>query len=175
MPPTSDTVTRAIADEASSELNAALGKIKHCLAQLSNDQIWWRQDESRNSIGNLILHLCGNLRQWCVVGLTGAPDTRDRQSEFSHRNPIPTADLLARLEQTVCDASQALHSLSPEDLLRVRELQTRNVTALGAIFRTIPHFRGHTQEIIHMTRTILGQSYKFHWIPSPAEQGRASS
>src|SRR5688572_6709918 len=94
----------AVTTEANKELTAALVKIKHCLGQLNEEQVWWRPSESMNSVGNLMLHLAGNLRQWIVSGIGGANDTRNRPGEFAERGPIAKAELLRRLEQAVSDA-----------------------------------------------------------------------
>ncbi len=73
-------------------------KIERCLERLTDEQIWWRPNPESNSIGNLILHLCGNARQWIVSGLGGATDERHRQAEFDERRTIPRAELLAILQ-----------------------------------------------------------------------------
>src|SRR5437660_316028 len=101
---TADELATAVGTEAASELASALGKIKHCLGQLSDEQVWWRYHPSLNSIGNLILHLCGNVRQWIVAGLGGGADGRDRPAEFSERGSIPRDELLRRLESVVDEA-----------------------------------------------------------------------
>jgi hypothetical protein len=80
---TADEVAAAVGTESANELTSALGKIKHCLGQLTDEQVWWRSWPSLNSIGNLILHLCGNVRQWIMAGLGGAADSRDRPAEFA--------------------------------------------------------------------------------------------
>lgn len=155
---------------ASQELKKALERMEHCLDQLTDEQVWNRQSDSMNSIGNLILHLCGNLRQWIVAGLGGARDVRDRPKEFAERGPIPRTELLQRLKAVVADAQLALEQASAQDLLQPRRIQGFDVTGLEAIFDSIPHFRGHTQEIIHMTRCLLGDAYRFAWTPSTPEQ-----
>ena len=83
------------------ELTAAQATIKHCLGQLSDDQVWQRPHASMNSIGNLLLHLCGNLRWKFRAVIGGLPDDRDRPREFSERGPIPKAELLRRLDEVV--------------------------------------------------------------------------
>ena len=95
----------------------ALERIKHCLGQLNDDLVWRRSKPSLNSIGNLILHLCGNVRQWIVTGLTGAPDIRNRPEEFAERGPIPKEDLLTKLEAIIEEAKGCLVSM-PGNLLR---------------------------------------------------------
>jgi hypothetical protein len=156
---------------AADELQQAARKIAHCLNQLNEGQVWWRPDDSQNSIGNLILHLCGNLRQWIVSGLGGAHDVRDRPREFSERRSIPKIELLSRLEAVVAEAATVLSGMNPAEWLRVRRIQGFEVTGVAAIFDTVPHFRGHTQEIIFRTRLLLGDKYQFWWKPTTAEQG----
>lgn len=167
---TADQLATAVASEASHELSEALKKIRHCIGQLSEEQIWWRLDEGHNSIGNLILHLCGNLRQWIISGVGGSEDTRNRAKEFTERGPIPKAEILARLQQVVEEASSGMSTLTASELLRIRRIQEWDVTALRAIFDSVPHFRGHTQEIIHMTRHLMGKAYQFWWKPTTPEQ-----
>ena len=82
---TADELAAAVGAAAAHELGSALGRIKHCLGQLNDAQVWHRPQPGLNSIGNLVLHLCGNLRQWVVAGLGGAPDVRNRPDEFAER------------------------------------------------------------------------------------------
>jgi uncharacterized damage-inducible protein DinB len=170
-PSTDAQLASAIAADASDELGQALARIRHCLNQLTDDQIWWRPDEFQNSIGNLLLHLCGNLRQWIVSGLGGAKDVRHRPGEFSERGPIARAELLARVEAVVAESAEAIAKMTADEWLRVRRIQGSEVTGLSALFRAVPHFRGHTQEIIFRTRCLLGQKYEFFWKPATPEQG----
>src|SRR5437763_5438710 len=94
-------IAAAVGSTAAHELNNACDRIKHCLRQLNDEQIWRRPHPSLNSIGNLTLHLCGNLRQWIVAGIGGAADIRDRPAEFAERGPVPKTDLLFKLEEVV--------------------------------------------------------------------------
>ena len=164
-------VTAAFGRECALELASATGVIQHCLKQLSEEQVWARPCDSMNSVGNLLLHLCGNVRQWIIAGVGGAEDTRERQKEFDERGPIPKADLLAKLEATVQEASAVCESTSEETLLEPKRIQGFESTGLGAILHSASHFRGHTQEIVHMSRTLLGKGYEFAFVPKSTEQG----
>jgi hypothetical protein len=168
---TADDLAAAVGAAAAHEMASALKRIKHCLGQLSDEQIWWRAHPSLNSIGNLILHLCGNVRQWIVAGVGGAADNRNRPAEFAQRDSIPRDELLRRLETLVADAQRTLTSVTGRQLVDLRRIQGFEVTGLAAIFDSVPHFRGHTQEIVYMTRLQLGDAYKFAWTPTTAEQG----
>jgi hypothetical protein len=170
---TAEDLAAAVRTEAATELTNAHDRIKHCLGQLNDGQVWWRSNPSLNSIGNLILHLCGNVRQWIISGLGGAADNRERHAEFAERGPIPKEKLLRTLDAVVAEAKEVLGRLTASQMVEPRRIQGFNVTGLGAIFSTIPHFRGHTQEIIHMTRVQMGDAYRLAWKPVTLEQGAA--
>ena len=170
-PVTAEQLATDVAAETIRELEEASKKIRHCVEQLTDDQVWWRAGDSQNSIANLILHLCGNIRQWIVSGIGGAGDVRDRPKEFSQRGPMPRENLLGQLDAAVGEAIGALSRITAADLLAMRPIQGFDVTGLAAIFHTLPHFRGHTQEIVHISRTLLGDRYKFAWTPRTPEQG----
>jgi hypothetical protein len=157
------TARRIIAD--------GLRKIEHCTGQLTDAQIWWRPRENQpgemNSIANLLIHLTGNMNQWILTGVAGAPLTRNRQSEFDDRSHRPPAELLAALKARIAEVDAILAHQTEADLLQVRDIQNHETTVLGAIFHVVEHFRGHVQEIIHMTRAQLGGAYKFDFVPDP--------
>src|SRR5262249_49419339 len=157
--------------ELGGELADALARINHCLEQLTDEQIWTRPAEGMHSVGNLLLHLTGNVRQWIVCGLGGSSDQRDRPAEFAQRGPLPRADVWALLRTTVEEAQAVLAARTAEDWLGRRRIQGFEVTGLKAAIDSVAHFRGHTQEIVHRTRTLLGGRYRFAWVPLTPEQG----
>jgi hypothetical protein len=110
-------VGRAFLIKVGDRLDGCQERIKHCLAQLDDSQVWWRAHDSLNSIGNLVLHLCGNIRQWLVVGIQGGADSRDRPQEFAERTHVPKGGLIQRLDAVIHDAKLALATLSDEQLL----------------------------------------------------------
>jgi uncharacterized damage-inducible protein DinB len=129
-----------------------LPKIERCLELLSDEQIWWRPNPQANSIGNLLLHLSGNVRQWIVCGVGGAPDARDRDAEFAQRAIIPCGELLARLKQTLSEADAALAALDSEQLLVKKRIQGCDVSVLEAVLHVVEHFSMHTGQIILMAK-----------------------
>jgi hypothetical protein len=170
---TADELAAVVGRAAIRELDSAWDRIRHCLAQLNDEQIWDRSAPGLNSIGNLILHCCGNLRQWIVCGLTGAPDTRNRPAEFAEQGPIPRGELLDRMQHVEDDSKRVLAGLTAEQIASVRRVQGFELTGAEVIFDTVPHFRGHAQEIVHMTRLRLGPAYRFAWTPQTGEEGAA--
>ena len=164
-----DDLSHVYLAETVSGLDVSLDKIKHCVAQLGQQQLWWRPHESQNSIANIILHLCGNLRQRFRCVVVGEPDTRDRPAEFSERGPIPKDELIKCLDAAIQDAKDAVDRLNSLKLTEHRTYQglgrTVESTVLGVILRTLVHLGGHTQEIVYATRLQLGDDYQFHAKP----------
>ena len=168
---TPDSLTTTVLKNAGEVFDQCMVKVSHCLDQLTEEQLWWRPREEMNSIGNLLLHLTGNIRQWVVSGLGTAKDIRDRPAEFSQRVPIPKAVMLDQLARVITEAKSALAQRTAAEMLVTRRIQEFDVTGWQALFDCVPHFKGHTQEIILLTRLQLGNAYKFHWQPQNPEQG----
>lgn len=139
-----------------------LPKIQLCLESLNDEQLWWRANAQSNSIGNLVLHLCGNVRQWIVSGLGDGSDERDRDSEFERRDVIPKGELSALLVETLQDVDDVLRDFDPNKLLREFKIQGTDVIALEAIFHVTEHFSMHTGQIILLTKMMAGNDLGFY-------------
>jgi len=119
---------------------------------LPPDGVWWRPNDQANSVGNLLLHLNGNVRQWILGGVAGRPNARHRADEFAARSGSSAAALLADLEGTLDEVDEVLGGLSDADLLEPRTIQGRDILVLGAIFHVVEHFSGHLGQIILMAK-----------------------
>ncbi len=139
------------------QLQRMLAYIESCLERLTDDQVWSRGAPNENSIGNLIAHLCGNVRQWICAGIGGEPDNRDRDSEFSTTGGLSIAELSARLKQTVADAIKIIEGLSAQRLVLVINPQDGPVSVLEAVYHVVGHFQQHTGQIIFATKILGGQ------------------
>jgi uncharacterized damage-inducible protein DinB len=126
-------------------------KIGLCLDELSPDALWRRTEQS-NSIGNLLLHLSGNVRQWIVSSVGGATDSRHRAAEFEADGGADAATLFAALRATLNEADGVLAALTAEDLASRRTIQGRDVTVFDAVYHVVEHFSMHTGQIILLTK-----------------------
>ncbi len=143
-----------------------LPKILICLETLSEADVWWRANEASNSIGNLVLHLAGNIRQWIIHGVGGAPDVRRRQEEFDRRAAIPPSELAARLRGTFDEVDGVLAALDPASLPEPRLIQGLQTTVFGAIYHVVEHFSTHTGQIVLLTKMRTGKDLGF-WEARP--------
>jgi uncharacterized damage-inducible protein DinB len=143
-------------------LDEYLPKIERCLERLTDEQIWWRANEETNSIGNLVLHLCGNARQWIVSGVGGETDARNRDAEFAQRKTIARAELIRLLHATLADVGRVLNGLDPATLLERRTIQGSDVDVLQAIFHVTEHFSMHAGQIFLLTKLLTATDLRFY-------------
>ncbi len=144
------------------ELRLSLDKIGKALAGVSAEQAWQRAHENENAIGNLLLHLSGNVRQWILCGLGGAEDRRDRPAEFAQRAPLPLDETFEQLRKTVEQADTVLAALPPAVLLEKRTIQVYEVTGVHAILHVITHFSEHTGQILWAVKRLTGEDLGFY-------------
>jgi uncharacterized damage-inducible protein DinB len=138
-------------------------KIRACLEELSEDEVWWRPNAQSNSVGNMLLHLSGNVQQWILAGVGRATDTRQRQKEFDARGPIAKGDLLKNLEEKVRDAKAVLQKVDEAELLSTRHIQAYDdVTVLEAVFHVVEHFSYHTGQIVYVTKLLKESDLQFY-------------
>lgn len=145
-------------------LDEYVPRIARCVSMLQPEQVWNRPNAVSNSVGNLLLHLEGNVRQWILAGLGGEHDVRDRPAEFAARAaPLTPGELVDRLRQTVTGAAALVDGLGPDDLLATRRFQDRyDDTGLAAVLHVIEHFSGHAAQIYAFTKQVTGEDLRFY-------------
>lgn len=137
-------------------------KIRLALHAIPADRLWWRPNDASNSAGNLVLHLTGNVRQWIVSGVGGAPDHRVREAEFSTRDGPDHTTLLHGLDAACRDATNVLANLSAASLGESRTIQGRETTVFAAVYHVVEHFSGHTGQIILMAKSFSPDGVRFY-------------
>ena len=144
------------------KLEQFLGRIGECAAKLNDEQIWRRSGDHENAVGNLMLHLSGNMRQWIIAGIGGQPDTRVRDREFAARGDMTPAELMQRLESTVTEAVAVLRAVTPDRLMETYQPQKYRVTIMEGIYHVVEHFAQHTGQIVFATKLLTGQDLGFY-------------
>jgi uncharacterized damage-inducible protein DinB len=137
-------------------------RIETCLDKLTPEQVWARGGENENAIGNLVLHLCGNMRQWILAGVGGMPDARERDGEFAARGGASTPELSARLRETVDEATAVIAAITPERLAAPLVVQGYRVTVLEAVYHVVEHFSMHAGQILFATKMLTGSDLGFY-------------
>lgn len=137
-------------------------RLRECVESLTDEQIWWRPNDASNSIGNLLLHLNGNVQQWLVAAFRGRSDDRNRPAEFRQREVVPAQRLVADLAATIADAADVLSTLTEADLLATFEIQGYTVTGLEAVYQVVEHFAMHYGQVVFITKQLRNVNLGFY-------------
>jgi uncharacterized damage-inducible protein DinB len=152
-------ITASLLDYLCRRLETMTANVGICLSRLTDAQIWERHGEHENAVGNLLLHLCGNMRQWVISGVGGAVDVRERDAEFSADGGLGAEELMGRFALTVAEARRVIARVPAERLLERITPQGRDVNVLEAILQVVGHVEQHVGQIVvltkQMTRTDL--------------------
>ncbi len=136
-------------------------KMVQCIDVLNEEDIWWRPNEISNSAGNLLLHLCGNMRQWIIHGIGKEKDVRERPEEFAEKGPIPKKELMNKLDETLLEVEQVLKNFDTSSILEPRTVQGYEENCLSVIFHVVEHFAQHLGQIIYITKMRQNVDLKF--------------
>lgn len=156
------TIAQNFIEQAIIHFEENLPRIEKCLNLLTEEQVWERPNPTSNSIGNLILHLCGNIRQWVISSIGGKKDIRERDVEFSTTNGLSKASLYSKIEMTIHEAIKTIKNLSEEELLEQKSVQGYNYSALGNIFHAVEHLSYHVGQIAFWTKAVKDKDLGFY-------------
>ncbi len=135
-------------------------RISVCVDKLTPEQLWARGSENENAMGNLVLHLAGNVRQWIGHGIAGRENVRDRDSEFAARRD--GGELRPLLRNAVNEAIAVIAALTPERLAETKNVQGYDVTVLQAVYHVVEHFSHHAGQILFATKMLTADDLGFH-------------
>lgn len=154
--------SRVFLDYSIQKLEQLSGRIAVCLDAMSADQIWSRAGENANAAGNLVLHLCGNVRQWIGSGVGNLPDNRVRDTEFAARGGVSRDELKEKLHSTIEQAVTIIRDVPDSRLDETVTIQGHDVTVSQAIYHVVEHFSGHTGQIIFQAKALTDAKFGFY-------------
>jgi uncharacterized damage-inducible protein DinB len=137
-------------------------KIRRCVDALPRQAVWARPNQSSNSVGNLLVHLTGNVSEWILGGVGGRSITRYRAGEFLQRDGADGPKLFGNLETVLSEADSVLANLGEQDLERSIVIQARDTTVLAAVYHVVEHFAMHTGQIIYLTKIYAPNKIHFY-------------
>ena len=137
-------------------------RLRSTVEELSEEQFWWRPNDASNSIGNLLLHLDGNVRQWLVASFNRQEDHRNRPAEFSEKAGGPPGPILAQMGATLDEAGAILARLTGNDLVAPMQIQGYHVTGLVAVYQVVEHFGLHYGQVMYITKALTDKDLGFY-------------
>lgn len=156
-------ITTAFINEIKRRLfTESVFRLKKCVNELSEEQIWYRPNNASNSVGNLVLHLEGNIRQWVVAGLGKNKDVRERQKEFDEKGPVPIEKMLADMDKLMEEVNQIFNKVSTTDLLEVRNVQGYQESGLSILVHITEHFSYHVGQITYITKMLKDKDMGYY-------------
>ena len=136
--------------------------IEKSIAEITERELWQKPNESLNSIGNLILHLCGNMTQYVISSLGNEPDTRNREEEFTAVGGYSKNELFQKLTATVHKVKNTIAAASMEELQKNRQVQGFTLSGVGIIIHVVEHYSYHTGQIAFWVKLMRNESLGFY-------------
>ncbi len=146
-------------------LEQYLNKIRYCVALLDEDEVWRRPVAGSNSIGNLLLHLAGNLSLWVLDSLGGEHHLRQRSLEFSAERTLDKTELVARLAEVVERCCEVTAGLTENQLAHELSIQGYSTDGRGALFHAVEHMSYHTGQIVYWTKVMTAGRAEIEFYP----------
>jgi len=156
------TIEKIFLDFSVRKLTLLASRLADCLGRLNSEQVWSRGSDKENAIGNLVLHLCGNVRQWIVSGVGGVADVRNRPAEFAAKGGVGVDELRELLSATITEATGVIQGIGRERLAERLTIQGYEVTVLEAVYTVVEHFAQHTGQVIYATKAVTGSDLGYY-------------
>ena len=137
-------------------------RIIKCLKEIEETEIWQHPNENSNSIGNIILHLCGNIRQYAISSLGETEDVRVRDKEFSTKEGFNKNELSAKLKNTVDEAINIIENLDESRLIKLYSVQGFNLSGIGIVVHVTEHYSYHTGQIAFWIKILKNKDLRFY-------------
>jgi uncharacterized damage-inducible protein DinB len=142
-------------------LDENTSKLRTCLDELDDSEIWKRPNKHSNSAGNLMLHLSGNIRQWIISSLGNVEDSREREKEFAADGGYSKSQLAEKLFSTLEEAKKIIQNISAEEILKKRKVQGYYYSGIAIIIHVTEHYSYHTGQIIFWTKLLKDKDLAF--------------
>lgn len=139
-------------------------QIRECVEQLDDDQLWWRPNETSNSVGNLVLHVSGSTRHYLSRSIGGFDYNRNRPAEFTERGPLPKAQVLAIFDATIAEAAQVLDRFDTARFLHQTAEPNYYFTLFEQMLGIAIHLATHTGQIVYVTKLLKDGALDELWI-----------
>ncbi len=157
-----NTISKEFIEQSVIYIKENLPRIEKCLDELNDEEVWQRPNRSSNSIGNLILHLCGNITQWIISGLGKEPDNRNRDSEFEAKGGFTNGELKEKISSTINKAISVIKELQENDLTAIKTVQGNHYSGIAIIIHVTEHFSYHTGQITFWTKCIKDKDMGYY-------------
>ena len=156
------TLSKEFTEQSVCRMEENVLRIVKCFSELTEEEIWKKPNTQSNSIGNLVLHLCGNITQYIISSMGGNEDHRKRDLEFSTKGGITKQQLIDKLSKVVDQSIAIINKASDSELIRTRKVQAYQLSGVGIIIHVVEHFSYHTGQITFWTKYLKNKDLGFY-------------
>ncbi len=117
--------------------------------------IWKTAGSIKNTSGNLVLHVLGNMNHFIGATLAGTGYVRNRDHEFIQTG-VERKDLIDQLEQASTLVKETIESLTPEQLEKEFPYQINEVktSTRNMLLHFLLHLNYHLGQVNYLRRFI---------------------
>lgn len=146
-------------------------QIRSCIEQLTEEQLWWRPNGQSNSVGNLVLHVCGAVLHFLCRGVGKLEYERDRAAEFEESSAVTKPQLLAKFDEMVKKAEQTFDEIKASRLSEPSSEPAYYSVVFEDLFGIAIHLATHTGQIVYVTKMLKEGSVNDLWAQTHRELG----
>ena len=132
------------------------------LAKIGEEQLWEIPVPQGLSLGNQLLHICGNMTQYAIASLGEQPDQREREKEFATKEGFTKAELLQQLDHTISLAISSINEASSTQYTRLRKVQGFELSGVGVVLHAVEHFSYHVGQIAFWIKLLTKEDLGFY-------------
>ena len=146
-------------------------QVRAAIATLDDEQIWWRPNESSNSIGNLILHLNGSINLYLNRNMGSLHFERDRPAEFAERRTLSRQELLQAFDSMIVNAEATFAAMDAATLSAPSPEPEKYQLLVEDLISVAVHLATHTGQIVWIAKMLCEGAIRETWIQSHREHG----
>lgn len=143
-------------------LKEGLRMVVKALDFIDEKELWQLPVENGMSLGNQILHSCGNMRQYIISSLGNQIDSRKRDLEFKTKSQLEKKVLLKQLKETIDASIQIIKKTNEQEYLKVKKVQAFSFSGIGLVLHAVEHFSYHVGQIAFWVKFLTQKDLGFY-------------
>ncbi len=135
-------------------LDHKLDQLRRILEEFPEHKIWERPGPDMVSLGNLICHVAGSMRDWFENGLGQGHWNRDRQNEFDRSGDLTRAEILDELNETRQHCDSFLQEVNADNWNDERHFRNKSYLVREVLWHQVEHVAYHAGQAAFLRRIV---------------------
>ena len=143
-------------------LDESLRMICIALSKIEGEMLWKLPVANGITLGNQVLHSCGNMTQYIISSLGEQADLRERDLEFVVDESKTLDDLIQKLKATVDTSKRTIENATQQQYSKLRMVQGFELSGVGVVLHAVEHFSYHTGQIAFWVKQLTCEDLGFY-------------